>query len=169
MIEFDKLLQEWHKNQSDLETLQTRQNTLADAISVAFAEKVTQDKLLSSLPWQIADFHSRGANLQCKKIYKCEAVMAFLESIEWDNRRFDWHHCLKMGDQIVMLDDGEMNIHFSSVDDLIAFCQEQSITPGIGDLKTAHDVAEENLSRLSTLLEAFNENSAEGNADTDPV
>ena len=113
----DILLAEWRENHTKINGMQEAQNELAAAINVEFGKTIREKRLLANLPWQV--------ELPGRVVLLCdirnEEVDKFLDKMEWDDNRFDYHHSLKLGEFCVFLDDGTARISFENVEEMIGF------------------------------------------------
>ena len=145
---FESRLDRWQRQAITIKKMQEEQRNLADDISTGFGDIVTRDQLLAGLPWEVV-MHAR-VTIKCK--IKDEKVGAFIEMLEWDDRRFHWHHSLQIGEYYVNLDDGMMSISFKDIDEMVAFCKEQGIKPRVTMLNDQRKKAQSDVDRLTGII-----------------
>lgn len=150
---FEVLLDQWRANEAEKQGIQEKQDTLTDAISVAFADVVREGQLLAPLKW---DFSAtgRGASLSCR-FKKDDAAWELLDKFEWENSRYHYHAILMIGKHAMYTDDGVLRFYFDSIDECVAFCKEQGIKAERAEIKAQRDRALSEAERLGKLIETL--------------
>jgi hypothetical protein len=150
---FDRLLAEWQLNEDRIGRLQDQQGDTAETISQLFSDIITRDQLLAGLPWEI-EYYPHETSMFCN--IKDEKAAEFLKKMIWKDFKYYWSGSIKVGGNVVNVNDGEITIYFEKgIDDLLSFCQIQGIKPVVTTLNDQRKKAQDKADGLTRLIESL--------------
>jgi hypothetical protein len=148
---FQDAVQEWEVVEDKRNRIYEQRDAIAKKINDLFEEVVTEQQLLADLPWKVTHANLHHAVLFCR--IKDERVDKFLDQMKWEN--ISWHHTLKIGDIHIYCNDGDMEISFSTMQELQTFCKTQGIKPDLHFVIERQKTAQREAEELGLLLKGF--------------
>jgi len=147
---FDVLLKLWRDSQDKVDEIDSKQAKICGYINDTFSTIVKEQQLLAELPWEV-EVYPGSSNLSCR--IKDTKVQEFLDKMVWKgDSRYSYLYNLKLCGKYIHLDDGIMEINFDDEDEMMNFCDEHGIKPGVTRLNDQRNDAIHKVKRLDQII-----------------